>query len=313
MAVPGKQDPKSKLKTMGNDQGEGCAVKFREPCPPSTCPVPEEGPPEGRPPPGKPPEGRPPPGRPPDRDRRVIELLEAIVEGQNGTIGRLETLIKAAEIELVDLKFDTGIKTLTNAVLTEPLIDDVSATGYTQEQVFSILKRLSPELYFINLGPGTVFLRVSKNGSEFSLQSPVFEGEVKTYYDVFEVRLRSPTALTQYIITEYEYSKQKDISFLSGRPFVDNNINVVAGTPRTDLIVTDPVQGLGRNAHTGFIINDGPNNLQVELSNDGATFAPIITVIPNQILDLDKEDMYTIRLSVPGVAPANATFRLAVH
>ena len=312
MAVPGKQDTKPKVRSMSGESGE-CAVKFREPCPPSTCPVPEEEQPEERPKPGKPPEGRPPLGRPPDRDRKVIELLEAIVGGQNRTIGRLETLIKAAEVELVDLKFDTGIRTLTNAVLTEPIIDDVSATGYTQELIFPILQRLSPELYFINFGPGTIFLRVSKNGSEFSLQSPVFEGEVKTYYDVFELRLRSPTAQTQYLITEFEYFKQKDISFLSGRPFVANNINVVAGAAVTELIVTDPVQGLGRNAHTGFIVNDGPNNLQVELSNDGVTFAPFITVIPNQILDLDKEDMYTIRLSVPGVAPANATFRLAVH
>jgi len=298
MAVPGKQDPKLKVKSM-NGEGGNCAVRFREPCPPNTCPAPEEGPPEGR----------PPEGRPTDRDKRVIELLEAIVRGQNGTIQRLEVLIKAAEVELVDLKFDTGINTLTNAVVNEPLIDNVSATGYTQEQIFSILQRLSPELYFINFGPGTVFLRVTKNGSDFSLQSPVFEGEVKTYYDVFEIRLRSPTANTQYLITEFEYFKQKDISFLSGRPFVDE-ANVVLGTPRTVLIVTDPVQGLGRNAHTGFIVNDGPNNLQVELSNDGVTFAPLITVIPNQILDLDKEDMFSIRLNV---AAGNANFRLAVH
>ena len=165
MPVPGKQDLKSKIKTMGNEAGE-CAVKFREPCPPSTCPVPEKEQPEERPP-----EGRPPAGRPPDRDRRVIELLEAVVEGQNRTIGRLETLIKAAEVELVDLKFDTGIRTLINAVLNEPIIDDVTATGYTQELIFPILQRLSPELYFINFGPGTIFLRVTKNGSDFSLQS----------------------------------------------------------------------------------------------------------------------------------------------
>lgn len=309
MATPGKQETKSKVKTMGNEGG-GCAIKFREPCPPSICPIPEECPPEGRPPPGRPPEGRPPDrDRDRDRDRRVIELLEAIVEGQKGTIGRLETLVKAAEVELVDLKFDTGIQTLTNAVAAEPEIDNVSATGYTQQFIFPILQRLSPELYVINLGPGTIFLRVSKNGHDFSLQSPVFEGEVKTFYDVFEIRLRSPTAQTQYLITEFEYFKQKDISFLSGRPFVDEG-NVVLGVPVIELIVTDPVQGLGRNAHTGFIVNDGPNNLQVELSNDGVNFAPIITVIPNQILDLDKEDMYTIRLSA---AAGNANYRLAVH
>lgn len=253
------------------------------------------------------PEERPTEERP---QAGVVELLKAIVEAQRVMIEQLQTLVKASETELVDLKLDTGIKTLTNAVAAEPNIDNVSATGYTQELIFPVLQRLSPELYVINLGPGTIFVRASKNGSDFSLQSPVFEGDNKTFYDVFELRLRSPTASTQYIVTENEYLKQKDFTFLSGRPYVRETTVAVAGTPNTENIVTDAVQGLGRNAHTGYIICDGPGNLRVELSNDGTNFAPFITVIPNQILDLDQEDLHTIRIdtTVGGTA-----YRLAVH
>lgn len=282
---------KSQAKVMGSEE---CEVEFREPFSHPTYPVPEEKPPEGRPP----------------YNKKVLELLGAIVQAQRVMIEQLQVLIKASEVELVDLKFDTGIKTLSNAVSNEPNIDDISTTGYTQELIFPILKRLSPELYFINLGPGTIFLRVSKDGTNFSVQSPVFEGEVKTFYDVFELRLRSPTANTQYIITEYEYFKQKDFTFLTGRPYVSETTVAAAGTPNTERIVTDPVQGLGRNAHTGYIINDGPGSLLVRLSNDGATFAPVQTVIPNQILDLTGEDVHTVQID----ASANATaYRLALH
>lgn len=286
--------------------------KYRSPAYP--CPSPEGKPPT-IPPPTRPP-AKPPEEKAIEKSLRAIEeTLRSLLRTQGDMIYLLQELVRASETELVDLKLDSGLQNLPNPVTTVPTPDNINPiTGYTRIIIYDILNRTSPELYFLNQGPGTIFVRMSKNGKAFSeSESVIFEGEVKTFYDVYELRARTTTANTNYIVTEFEYLKQRDIVFLASRPFVDNNINVVAGTPRTELIVTDPVQGLGRNAHTGFIINDGPNNLQVELSNDGSTFAPFITVIPNQILDLDQEDMHTIRLSVPGVAPANATFRLAVH
>lgn len=285
-------------------------VKYRSPSVP--CPSPEKVPPPTKPP--KPPE-----------EKTLEKILKSIADkldnllasqenvskGQDQIISLLEELVRAAETELVDLKFDSGLQILPNAVTTAPTPDNVNpVTGYTRVVIYDILNRTSPELYFLNQGPGTIFLRMSKDGKMFSeSENVVFEGEVKTFYDVYELRIRTTTAATQYIVTEFEYLKQRDIIFLASRPFVDE-ANVVAGVPRTENIVTDAVQGLGRNAHTGFIINDGPNNLSVALSNNGVTYAPNITVIPNQILDLSNEDIYSIILSV---AVGNANFRLAVH
>lgn len=290
-------------------QDEINRTKYRSPAYP--CPSPEGKVPT-TPPTTKPP-AKPPEDKAIEKSLRAIEeTLRSVLSKQGDVIYLLQELVKAAETELVDLKLDSGLQNLPNPVTTVPSPDDINPlTGYTRIIVYDILNRTSPELYFLNQGPGTIFMRMSKNGKTFSQsESVVFEGEVKTFYDVYELRVRTTTANTNYIVTEFEYLKQRDIVFLSSRPFVlEGNIPAL-GNPYDVLVVTDPVQGLGRNAHTGYIVNDGPNNLQVRLSNDGVTFAPIITVIPNQILDLSDEDMYTIRLSI---AAGNANFRLAVH
>lgn len=282
------------------------------------CPLPEEKPKLPAKPPAKPTTPSVPPA--PEELRSIDANLRAIrsslanlLASQQQIISLLEELVRASETELVDLKFDTGLQNLPNAITAVPIVDNTDpTTGYTRILVYEILNRTSPELYFLNQGPGTIFIRMSKNGKTFSeSESVIFEGEVKTFYDVYELRIRTTTTDTNYRVSEFEYLKQRDIVFLASRPFVlESNIPLTLASPHDVLIVTDPTQGLGRNAHTGFIVNDGPNNLQVQLSNDGTTFAPIITVIPNQILDLSDEDMYTIRLSV---AAGNASFRLAVH
>jgi len=135
----------------------------------------------------------------------VVKGIYAIDEKLHALIRLNQELVRAAETELVELKYDTGIKTLTTSVTSDPGPDDVSATGYTQEFVYSILERTSPELYIVNLGPGTIFVRMSKNGKSFSqAELLVFEGDVKVIYDVYEVRLRSPIAGTQYTISEFQ-------------------------------------------------------------------------------------------------------------
>lgn len=248
---------------------------------------------------------------PPEKDTQPTVTAITKTQGKK-IIELLELLVRASETELVQLRFDTGKKTLTTAVANVPSDSDVSATGYTREVVRDILNRTSPELYVCNHGPGTIFLRTSRNGKSFSqTESCICEGEIKTFYDVYEIRLRSPTANTEYIITEFEYVKNKDIVFYAGRPYVAEQTLGAGGTRTEDIINgTAPAAGLGRNAHTGYIINDGAGNITIELSNDGTNYTtPVITVIPNEILDLDGEDMNRIRIT----SAAGAAYRLAVH
>ena len=104
-------------------------------------------------------------------------------------------------------KFDTGIQTLSNTVTTIPDIDNVSSTGYTRIAVWDVLERLSQNLYLINQGAGTIFVRKSNDGKTFSASEiPVFAGEKGTFNDVYELRIRSDITSTRYRVTEYESS-----------------------------------------------------------------------------------------------------------
>lgn len=209
--------------------------------------------------------------------------------------------------------FNSGPTNLPNAVLIQPSNPDNinPVTGYTQILVKDILGRTADIFFIVNNGPGTIFALSVRGSSQFSQSEyQIAEGDRGTFYNVDEIRLRTTTANTEYIATENEMIRPKDVTFLKGRPYVRETNVAVAGVPNIELIVTDPVQGLGRNAHTGYIICDGPGNLLIRLSNNGTTFAPIQTIIPNQILNLDTEDIFTISVD----ASVNATkYRMAVH
>ena len=90
------------------------------------------------------------------------------------------------------------------------------------------------------------------------------------------------------------------ISYLKGRPYIrtpdTGGIVTVAGTPVIEDIINDPVLGLGRNAHTGTLINAGPGVLYVQLSDDGETYTPIYDLEVNQFIDLTGEDVAKIKL-----------------
>ena len=210
-------------------------------------------------------------------------------------------------------RYNSGLQTLPFAVPNVPQDNDTNPmTGYTIVNVYTILGRRAPVIYLMNEGPGTIFARFTSTGNEtgfLSEEKVVFEGEYATFHDVWQLILRTPTAGTQYRFSEFQQQLTRQRDFLKGKPFVDNQ-PLAAGGSITELIVTDPTQGLGRNAHTGFIVDDGPGNLNVFLSADGTNFTiqPII-VIPNQILDLDKEDIHTVIIN----SPTGASFRLAIH
>lgn len=229
--------------------------------------------------------------------RRIIELLEL--------------LVRASETELVSLKFNSGLQILPNAITIVPDITNVTpTTGYTRIVVWDIVHRKSPELYFSCEGPGTIYVRVSDNGKDFSeSEDTVFEGEVRTYYDVYELRIRASTANTKYRITEYEPFKQRDFIYKTGLSYVSETNVAVPGTPNTENIVTNIVNGLGRFATTGYIINDGPGNLQMQVSIDGINYGTPITVITNQII-IFEEELYSLRIDA---TIAGTSYRLNVH
>ena len=242
-----------------------------------------------------------------------VQLLKKIVSLLSKQNNYLQMLVNASETELVSLRYNSGLQNLSIAVFDQPTDPDNTTPtngGYTVLNIQNILNRTSPELYFQNEGPGTIYVRVLKSKTDsLTEESVLYEGEYDVYYDVFELRFRTTTANTHYRISEYEPGKHRDLYYKRGLSYVSETNVAIVGTPNTENVVTHATKGLGRFVTTGYIVNDGPGNLKVEVSIDGTNYGDIITLIPNQILEFEEET-YSLRID----ATINATaYRLNVH
>lgn len=121
--------------------------------------------------------------------------------------------------------------TITTAGPTDP--NDFDSPLYNTERIFEELERYSDIIFVCNNGTDTLFIIVSHGGrTNFSQETPIFPGEVKTYYNVYEIRIRSPTAGLPYRITEYDLASvfnstsipvQKGILHVSPLPIANTN------------------------------------------------------------------------------------------
>lgn len=81
---------------------------------------------------------------------------------------------------------------------------DFDSPVYNIERVFEVLERYSDIIHVINGGTESLFCTVSHEGkTNFSKESVIFPGEVKDFYNVYELRLRSPEVGLPYRVTEY--------------------------------------------------------------------------------------------------------------
>jgi len=135
----------------------------------------------------------------------ISNLLIKLIEEQTITNSKLTELNNALSPSAIIQRFDSGIQTLSTAVASTPSYDDVSTTGYTQLKVNTVLERNAPKLFVLNIGPGALYIRSSRNGNSFTEQeSIIYESGVKVFYDIYELRLRTPIANTKYIATEFD-------------------------------------------------------------------------------------------------------------
>lgn len=92
--------------------------------------------------------------------------------------------------------------TITNATATAP--SDADSVAYDRERVFEILGRSADIIHIINDGTDSIFVRISHMSTmTFSGETVIYPGDQKDYYNVYELRLRSPTAGTAYRASEY--------------------------------------------------------------------------------------------------------------
>ncbi len=92
--------------------------------------------------------------------------------------------------------------TITTAMATP---NDEDATGYNQENIYRTLERYADTLLVANDGTDTLFVVISHGGeTNLSHEVPIYPGEVKIYWNVYQLLLRSATAGLPYRVMEYD-------------------------------------------------------------------------------------------------------------
>ncbi len=83
-------------------------------------------------------------------------------------------------------------------------------------------------------------------------------------------------------------------TYWPGRTFGYEDTSFVTGeSPR----VLDVNADLGRNAHDGYIVNDGAGDIKIEFSDDGTSWGGQHTLKKDEIFDLFMLDIAKIRLT----------------
>ena len=149
-----------------------------------------------------------------DQDITIIaDLLRKSITVQEEQVILLNNMTKTLTNETPSgTYFDTGSITIDVA---SPNVLDADAIfssgsplipGYTQVLVHDIMRRNSNKLNVINDGPNTLYVRASDDGKKFSqIEVAILFGEARTFFNVYELRTRSPDASNQFRITEYDY------------------------------------------------------------------------------------------------------------
>lgn len=102
----------------------------------------------------------------------------------------------------------------TNVIATsQPIELDPESILYQSEDVWKKYKRLSRKITVLNVGPGILYVRASHDGTYFSEETVIYEGNSKDYDEIYTLKLRSPSANLRYRVTEY------NVSTVSGQQF----------------------------------------------------------------------------------------------
>lgn len=204
-----------------------------------------------------------PPVLPPGGEPGYTELIQLNLE-QNETLRQMlaaltEIAKNAGTAPHQEIQFyNTPLTAIQVATPTQPDSPDVIAnattvpvtTGYQVEGIFNTLHRISPRITVINDGSDTLFVISTSDSINWSTEAAILMGEARTFFNVWELRIRSPAAgvtatLTGgiYRVTEFDfwlaYSTNPNRSLFTGQrlavPFpapgvTVTNLLIAAGT-----------------------------------------------------------------------------------
>lgn len=148
-------------------------------------------------------------------DQSYFKELDAHVKNLGSTIEQLAAELKkstdaksweALSQGTLDIRRYANYYDVTDTITTAGSSDpnDFDSPVYNVERVFEYLERYSEIIYVANDGTDILYAIVSHGGrTRFSQEAPIYPGEIKCYFNVYEIRLRSPTAGLPYRVTEY--------------------------------------------------------------------------------------------------------------
>jgi len=128
----------------------------------------------------------------------------------------------------------------------------ISAAGYQAHTIYETLKRMAPGITIINDGNNTIFVISTSEGERWTPENPIFPGESRTFDNVYELRLRSPTVgdVTNFTGGVYRITEYKVILANTGlKPLVLDYSRIVAIIGSANLMtIVAALFGLPMNA-----------------------------------------------------------------
>lgn len=129
--------------------------------------------------------------------KRILEqhdVFQQILKKMTEMVESLGTAPKAEE-----KYYDTPQVVIAVATPAQPNSPDTfssapAITGYQSENIYATVGRIATKVTVINDGTTTLFVISSPDGKTWSSENTILIGEARTFWNVYELRLRSPTA-----------------------------------------------------------------------------------------------------------------------
>lgn len=179
---------------------------------------------------------------------------------------------------------------ITTAQTTNP--NDEDNANYNRERIFEALERNAEIIYVMNDGADILYVIISHEGGQnFARERPIYAGEHKTFFNVYELRLRSPTLGLAYRVTEYPICCVKTTSTVTGTVTANAGINL-----NTSALALEAGGNLS-------LIKTNTDKLDVNLSTVLLEYTIILEY------DGSNNPIY-IGYAIPGSIASSATWRI---
>ncbi len=148
----------------------------------------------------------------------IIKKIENSIKEVKDMNEQLKLSINKFEEDIshIDLnRINTGQLLITTNTSERPFFDDITninkdIPGYDRIRVFEMFERISTKLNLINDGPDNIYAILCRDGYSWSeSETLIYPGEKWIFFDVYELRIRSPTQANKYRITEDDVSTSK--------------------------------------------------------------------------------------------------------